>query len=184
MGTEKLNLLLETIPTCQACRLCTKPISPSYDDSAQIDLFVIVENPTLEESQLDWSFGTRAHKYIATLIAPIFPLQNVYFTYMVKCHIGIKLGVGNSNACINQFLDQELELIKPKAILTMGQNCGKIVGRHYGMNIEVGGMYEGDYSSDKQFRLACSESAVTLYNKGKKKEKEFIELLNVLQKGN
>lgn len=183
---KQLNLpiieLIETIPECQKCELAKTPMEPSYGTLTDISIMVVLENPSLEEHSCNWPFGDRANKYIKLIIANIFSLDIVYFTYMVKCHRGpINLGIKNSEPCIENYLDKEFESIKPKMILTMGKNCAKIIGKRYGTNASIGSMLSGNYSDNSEFILAFAESPTTILNKSKSKEIDFVNLLEKLK---
>ncbi len=179
----ELQMLCDDMLDCRACEFREKanqPMIPIYEKGGDyVDLMVIVSRPSHEENTLNWSFGSRENKYVKSLIEPIFPLDGVYFTYMSKCwsRETALLGVSNTKTCREKFLEKEIELIKPKLILTMGVACGKILLKHFEKIPILHYLYVNKYSNGDLFGSAMSESPVALYNQGTKKNEDFIDLL-------
>lgn len=117
---------------CGACNFrkgCMSPLSPVADFTNPVDLMVIVEKPSFEEESCSFGYGDRPNQYLKSLLAPIFPLDNTYFTYLIKCFVGknTKITKSNSSICKKTWLNKEIELFKPNRILCLGRIVSKLL---------------------------------------------------------
>jgi uracil-DNA glycosylase family 4 len=160
---------------CSACKLrdyCIKPIAPEQNTDI-IDIMTVSDRPTKEEDECAWSWGDRHSRYIIDLINQEFGEGKTYYTYLTKCHSTVHLPKKLIHPCVGSFLNQEIDLYKPKIILYLGSAAK----RYYKTNI-------GDIRCSFfpfQYSEGFWHSTNYIYNGGKTKTKEFLTFLNKLK---
>lgn len=179
MGPIPLELLDEQLETCDKCPLCTIPINPIEFALQQypldLKLMVIALNPSPEEHLTQTPWFDRHHKYVKNLVAPIFPLNNVYFTYLVKCSTANTIGVKNSKTCKETYLLREIELLQPKVVLSLGTVVSKILMK---TPLRPGDFYQ--YPNTDQL-WANWHSAHSIFNGDKYSGQRFTQFLQILK---
>lgn len=134
----------------------------SQELSENPEVMIVADKPTKDEHYLQWVWGGIESRYVQSrLITPIFPLQNCFYTYLIKYYVDKKPKKKELQTFL-YFLNQEIQIIQPKLILTMGKISGTIL-------------------QDKNIHNYCS--VTTLFNQGHKKQSEFIKFLENLKTG-
>lgn len=85
-------------------------------------IMVVLDNPTLEDGDLNAPLSGKNLIYLMELFEKTnIPWNECYITTTVKCGVpkGQKLKASEIKAC-SEYLDHELDVVKPRYILTMG----------------------------------------------------------------
>src|SRR5579875_2566910 len=118
-----LNELAEGIRVCPACDLCrTRTLAVPGEGPAEAQIFLIGEGPGYYEDKSGRPFVGAAGKFLDELLALAgVRRQDVFITNVVKCR-----PPGNRDpqeaeieAC-RPWLDQQLEAIQPRIVVTLG----------------------------------------------------------------
>jgi uracil-DNA glycosylase family 4 len=119
-----LQSLHEQIRNCQACRLChgTTHAVPG-EGPADAALMFVGEAPGFHEDQQGRPFVGAAGQFLEQLLASInMRRQDVYITNVVKHRPPNNRDPQDDEiAACRGFLDQQIALIKPKMIVTLGR---------------------------------------------------------------
>ncbi len=133
-----MNTLLNNIKNCNDCKLCMLEINtdnvihgfgkllPFYRKSYKNKTCIIGLNPSFRRFPgIYQAFGGEVEhdgsgdKFIK-MLKELNLLDKVYITNMVKCStITNKVSIKDINSCF-KWLDKEIELIKPKKIICLG----------------------------------------------------------------
>jgi uracil-DNA glycosylase len=144
-----LNGLYRDIASCQRCSLhqtATRAVPGEGPDDARI--MFIGEGPGFHEDQQGRPFVGAAGQLLDSLLASIdLKREQVYITNMVKHRPPNNRDPlpGEIAAC-KHWLDQQLELIKPKMIVTLGRHSmelyfpGKSISKVHGTAVKKDGV--------------------------------------------
>ena len=120
---NNLNELKNNVEHCYLCELskCRRNILFGYGDSSSKIMF-ISDEPTKTEDELGTYYVGKTGELLAKMIENVLNIkkEDVYITSLVKCKS--LNGINNSNFEIcNDYLLKQIELIKPKLIITLGE---------------------------------------------------------------
>lgn len=170
---NQISLLLTNLENCDKCSLGgffgAKPIVPEL--KYPVELMVIGESPSKEESLLSSSYFDRHNKYIQDLIGKIFNNNFTYYTYLIKCFNEACLSNKKIKTCKENYLDQEIMLLKPKAIIYLGSFLAKI------NKVKI-----GDIGRDGNIIKGFWNSSFKVYTAGKIHIAEFETFLLTMKK--
>jgi len=122
---EQLKTLENRMTLCTDCNLCNhRSFGVPGEGPANADIMIIGEAPGAQENASGKPFYGRSGQILnQMLVAASISRADCYVTNMVKCWPG----EGNPDppqyaldAC-EHWLDEQLELIKPKGIITLGK---------------------------------------------------------------
>ncbi len=162
------------IKKCKACRLCghrknavpgegPQDFKNNHSDTAgsvrqnqpegiceDIEVMVIGEGPGADEDAQGRPFVGRAGQLLDKMLAAIdlFRTRNCYIANVVKCRPpGNRDPLPDETAACRHFLDNQIKLIKPKAILIVGRialqnilQTAEGIGKMHGRFLEYGGI--------------------------------------------
>jgi len=123
-----LEKLCQIVKTCKACSLhkgrknavfdCGKSISP---------LMIVGEAPGEEEDRTGLAFTGKAGKHMKRLLrAARVPDDSYYCTHVIKCRPEKdRFPDGKEATTCRNFLDDQVKLIKPKAVIVCGKEALK-----------------------------------------------------------
>ena len=133
---DRIDTLVHTVSKCQKCRLgLTRNKVVFGEGSVQADIMFIGEGPGADEDRIGRPFVGRAGQLLTKIIenGMKIPREQVYIANIVKCR-----PPGNrdplpdeADACLG-YLEDQIDLIKPKAIILLGKVAAK-----YLMGIET-----------------------------------------------
>lgn len=133
---ERLNMSLERLAECagkcERCRLCKTRKSVVFGEgcSDHPDIMVIGEGPGETEDNTGRPFVGKAGQYLDRWLAPISCSRdkNVYIANIVKCRPPQNRDpqYDEKEAC-KVFLQQQIALIKPRAILSLGRPASSMI---------------------------------------------------------
>ena len=122
LSTDLTSLAQECIQ-CQSCALsgcCKSPIFGQGNTEAK--LLVFSACPTPEDDLSSQLFFGETGQLLSKMLAAInIAIESVYLTNAVKCSGGFKMEISPEHYqnCM-PYLERQIELIKPKAILALG----------------------------------------------------------------
>lgn len=107
---------------CTACRLCEDRTKVVFGDGAQdADVVVIGDAPGRTEDLLGKPFVGAAGNLLDNLLLDAgFDRENVYVTTVVKCHPRTEAPDRDVVDACSPYLVEQLALIRPKVIITLG----------------------------------------------------------------
>ena len=128
---ESIDTLSHSVQNCALCALAktrTHALIPSGDKSAK--LMIISQTPTLAEDESGVAFsGNLGEKFRASLKEFCdLEIDQVYSTFLIKCALtkGKKLTSETILKCAPYLID-EIKILRPKVVLTLGELCAKVV---------------------------------------------------------
>ena len=148
-ATIALNHLNEQVAVCPKCALSktrTKAVPGAGDPQA--DIVFIGEGPGYNEDQQGLPFVGQAGKFLDELLASIdLRREDAYIANVIKCRPPNNRDPqpGEIEACA-PWLDQQLDIIKPRMIVTLGRFSmsryfkGQTIGRIHGQAKEIDGV--------------------------------------------
>ena len=121
---SELTELYQEIAVCQSCELAkgrTKTVPGEGAENAEI--MFIGEAPGFHEDQQGRPFVGAAGKFLEELLASIDLMrEEVYIANVVKCRPpGNRDPQTDEMTSCRQFLDRQIELVRPKLIVTLGR---------------------------------------------------------------
>ena len=128
---EELARLADTIGTCEKCRLCEKRTN-AVPGMGVLDPLVMVigEGPGEDEDRTGLPFVGKAGQYLDKWLEAIglSRKENAYIANIVKCRPPQNRDPApdEAAACL-PYLERQISLIRPKAILTVGRIATQIL---------------------------------------------------------
>ena len=121
---EELEALAQQIKQCQRCRLAkTRTIAVPGAGPADADIMFVGEAPGMHEDQQGVPFVGAAGKFLDQLLGMInLSRKDVFIANIIKCRPPNNRDPqpDEISAC-EGYLKQQIELIKPKIIVTLGR---------------------------------------------------------------
>ena len=123
---ENLSSLAQEIANCQKCRLCLKRTNtvPGNGDPDS-ELVFVGEGPGKNEDLQGVPFVGAAGKYLDKLLASIgLTRPQIFITNIVKCRPPDNRDpLPDEISTCSPYLSQQLEILKPKLIITLGRHA-------------------------------------------------------------
>jgi uracil-DNA glycosylase len=119
-----LSELEEEIKACQACTLCKSRVkSVPGEGSEEATVMFIGEAPGFHENQQGRPFVGAAGQFLDQLLASIgLDRSKVFIANVVKCRPpNNRDPLPEEIAACKHYLDRQIEIIKPKIIVTLGR---------------------------------------------------------------
>lgn len=127
---EKINELIEKYKNCSDCKLCkTRNNIVFGEGNPASELVIIGEAPGSNEDLNGIPFCGRAGDLLTKMLLAInIDRNNIYITNIVKCRPPQNRNPESDeiDAC-SKILNEQLEIIKPKYILTLGNFSAKFI---------------------------------------------------------
>ncbi|MDR1663146.1 MAG: uracil-DNA glycosylase [Endomicrobium sp.] len=135
---EKIKILKKTIDSCKKCSLGSNRLNAVIGVGSPIaDLMFVGEGPGFDEDHKGEPFVGKAGQLLTRIIEVMgYIRENVYITNVVKCHPMIDTtnpekrsndrppSLLEMETC-KYYLDKQIEIIKPKIIVTLGASSAK-----------------------------------------------------------
>ena len=123
---QKLEEIRKQMKACKKCSLCggRKNIVPG-DGSFDAEIMFVGEAPGKNEDEQGRPFVGAAGKILASLLENIgLRREDVYITNVVKCRPPMNRDpLPDEIACCADYLQREVEIIKPKIIVLLGRHA-------------------------------------------------------------
>ena len=118
-------------PSCAACGLCRHTETPFFAGKfvdwrngkgmPKGPIMIVGDYTTFEDQDSDEHFSSTAGRYLwAKAIAAGVPVKEAYCTYAVRCCPGFRLTSAKPVRYCKPFLVEEIERVRPRAILLVG----------------------------------------------------------------
>jgi uracil-DNA glycosylase family 4 len=141
---DELDILHEAIDNCRICERFVpnfKKPAPGMDRGSGNDIFIVGQAPGKTEITSSRAFsgasGTRLDKWLVASGRPSNdPRQGVYLTSILKCPHNSPRDFQRMERNCRHFLDEQIELIKPRLVITLGKE-----------SFEYLRLTDGDYDS-------------------------------------
>ena len=146
IALQDLNEQVAVCPKCVLSKTRNKAVPGAGDPHA--DIVFIGEGPGYNEDQQGLPFVGQAGKFLDELLASIdLRREDVYIANVIKCRPPNNRDPqpGEIEACA-PWLDQQLDIIKPRMIVTLGRFSmsryfkGQTIGRIHGQAKEIDGV--------------------------------------------
>jgi DNA polymerase len=164
--TLALRDLAARITDCHLCRLCegrTNAVPGTGNPHAEV--VFIGEGPGKKEDEQGIPFCGASGKLLDELLASIsLRRDDVFITNIVKCRPPLNRDPlpDEKETCALMYLDKQLDLIKPKLIVTLGRHA---LG-HFIPNLKISEVHGQPKRYQGRTYLALYHPAVALYNGG------------------
>jgi len=171
----------ETIGDCKRCKLCTKRSNVVFGaGDPQAELVFVGEAPGAEEDKQGLPFVGRAGKLLTKMIEAMgFTREQVYICNVIKCRPPENRDpeIDEVLAC-EPFLKQQLAIIKPKVIVTLGRHAGLCLLK----TTEPMSQLRGSWRTYENIPLMPTFHPAYLLRSPSKKKEAWEDLQKVLQK--
>lgn len=136
---KKLN---DAITSCYGCSLKKFNCGPLFGrGSMSADVMLVLEIPDCEEVTSGNPFTGRVKEnYAKFLEASGLTTDEYYATYFMKCARGMDMPDESDFLKCKKFFLQEMEIIRPKIVMTMGHYCSKYIIEHFSDEMEYCGL--------------------------------------------
>ncbi|MFW6129541.1 MAG: uracil-DNA glycosylase [Atribacterota bacterium] len=189
---ENKQKLIEELKTkvqeCKECPLGEYRLNPCFGNgSYHAELMFVGEGPGYDEDHQGEVFVGRAGKLLDRILDKVLGLKrkNVFITNIVKCH-PMKDPLhpnkrGNdrppseeeANICSGLYLINQIKLIKPRIIVTLGSTATKVMlDTQKGITRSRNKVYNKTYD-DFEVKLVCTYHPAYLLRFPAKKKEEF-----------
>ena len=125
---NSLDALKQTVEHCYLCELCkTRKKTVFGEGSSKAKIMFIGDLPSVSEDDMGRPFVGRSGEILTKMIENVLNIkrEDVYITNVLKCKVGNKaININEVNLC-KAYLLKEIELIKPKIIVTLGEEALK-----------------------------------------------------------
>jgi len=181
-----MKKLLECIKNCKKCNLYKTRILPTiYCGNLKSKIFFIGEAPGKNEDETGVPFCGRAGKILDELLESVnLKREEMYITNIVKCRPPKNRDPKDSeiNKCKN-YLEKQIELIKPKVICPLGRFSSKYILKKYiGKIFEIGEVHGKVFKVNDITIIPMYHPAAAIYDNKKISilKKDFKEIINNL----
>ncbi|BAA30579.1 197aa long hypothetical protein [Pyrococcus horikoshii OT3] len=177
---ELMKKLEEKIRKCKKCPLWEVRTNPvPGDGSYDTKIMFVGEAPGYWEDQMGLPFVGKAGKVLDELLKLIgLKRSEVYITNIVKCRPPNNRDPTEEEikACA-PYLDAQIDIIKPKVIVTLGRFSTAYIMKKYGFNVEPiskihGRVFEARTLFGKIYIVPMYHPAVALYRPQLRRELE------------
>lgn len=179
-----LTHIADQITTCTLCRLCeyrTNAVPGSGNPHA--NLVFIGEGPGKKEDETGIPFCGASGKMLDSLLESIGLIRaDVFITNIVKCRPPENRDPlpDEKLTCTSNYLDNQLALIKPQLIITLGRHAMN----HFLPNLKISEVHGRPITHENRTFLPLYHPAVALYNGSMRKvlQEDFLQipiLLNI-----
>jgi uracil-DNA glycosylase family 4 len=159
-----LNTLADRIRGCTLCRLCEgRTHAVPGEGNYQASIVFVGEGPGKQEDEQGVPFCGASGRFLNELLAEInLKREDVFITNIVKCRPPQNRDPlpDEKAICASTYLDQQLALIQPKLIVTLGRHALS----HFIPNLKISEVHGQPKRYKGQVYLALFHPAVALYN--------------------
>lgn len=178
----ELRILRDQVKKCYKClavKDCSQPVFGI--GSASADLMIVGNASTKDDDFMDEPFAGRQGDYLKKLLTDSgINLDKCYFTNAVKCMTDKRKYLEYCKS----WLYEEIKLINPKIILTLGQLGGTLFcEKKYNEKIpdHVLGKWNKVWLNNRYIDLVCWYNPKFLLVSGKKKEDKTLSLFQEIK---
>jgi len=179
---QKLNLLSNQIKICKKCRLWKfrKNAVPG-EGPANARLMIIGEAPGASEDESGRPFIGKAGKFLNKLLEKNkIDRKKIFITNVVKCRPPKNRVPEDDeiNICAKNYLEKQIELIKPKMILLLGNTAVKTFFASFELSEHHGKIIK---TAKRLYAFTYHPSAARFTKIRKKIEKDFENIFELVK---
>ncbi|MDD4358221.1 MAG: uracil-DNA glycosylase [Candidatus Pacebacteria bacterium] len=182
-----MNKLLEEIKECKKCSLhMTRNLPTIYCGNTKSKIVFIGEAPGKNEDETGVPFCGRAGNILDELLESInLKREEVYITNIIKCRPPKNRDPeeGEIKKC-KEYLDKQLEMIKPKVICPLGRFSSKyILNKYLSESYEIGEVHGKVFKINDLIIIPMYHPAAAIYDNKKLDilKKDIKKIINSLK---
>ncbi|MBN2479925.1 MAG: uracil-DNA glycosylase [Parachlamydiales bacterium] len=183
MGNNTLDSIAFKIKRCKKCPLCRSRIKAvAGEGKINARILILGESPGSEEDRVGVPFVGKAGRLLdELLLLANLKRKDIFITNLVKCHPQKNKDPKKNEilTCMNNYLFNQLEIIKPKIIITLGRYSSKYLLENFNIKFSSISKLHGKVKNiDKITIIPMYHPAYGLYNAKKLKiiKKDFSAL--------
>jgi len=191
LKTEKMKKIEQSIKNCKKCNLYLTRKNPVIGNgSIDSEIIFIGEAPGRNEDTQGKPFVGRAGLFFNELLESIgLDRDNIYVTNILKCRPPKNRNPSKNeiNEC-NIFLKEQIKIIKPKLIVTLGNFASKYIFEQYNLKSKKisdihGKIFQINNNSKILTIIPLYHPAVAIYNSNRKNDlkKDFKKVKKFLE---
>ncbi len=146
MGKEKeLREIEEEIYGCKKCELWKiRKFPVPGEGNPDAEIMLIGLGPGYNENEQGKPFVGQAGKFLDELLKlKNLSREEIYITNVIKCYLPDNKPTQNQIKACSPYLDSQIDIIKPKIILTLGNVATSHIFQKFGLNLEPMGRIHG-----------------------------------------
>ncbi|PSM51735.1 uracil-DNA glycosylase, family 4 [Campylobacter blaseri] len=127
---ENIEKLQNALKCCELCAFSKNRKNSIFSNNTSAKLMVILENPTFKEDESGKLYSGEVSIKLRELLLEYSGLKEdeIYTSFLIKCKTPKNVTITEESVMkCSPYLFEEIDKIKPKVILTMGELCSKIV---------------------------------------------------------
>lgn len=127
---ESLEKLQSSLKKCELCSFSKSRKNVVFSHLNSAKLMVILENPDFKEDESGEVYSGEIARKLRELLLQYSGLSEneIYISFLVKCKTPKNSALSEESVLkCSPYIFEEIDKIKPKLILTMGELCSKIV---------------------------------------------------------
>lgn len=173
---------------CNLCELrqnCNKPIN-QMNVINEPDLLVCLDRPSYEEDFVNLPLYDRQCVYLKKLLDDHLPTKKILIQYTVRCWNDLSIAKLKkaSKICVDNYLSKELNYLKPKIVLAMGEVSHFNLVKPFSQKKykeDIGLLHYNTDNPEKKQLLTTWYSHYHIYNRGASEANKFIEFLKIIE---
>ena len=121
---DNIFALKSNVENCYLCELCKTRKNVLFGEgNLKADIMFISDEPSNSEDDLGFFYAGKSGELLVKMIENVLNIkkEDVYITTLVKCKSSNSLNKSHIESC-NDYLLKQIELIKPKLIVSLGEN--------------------------------------------------------------
>ena len=121
---DNIFALKSNVENCYLCELCKTRKNVLFGEgNLKADIMFISDEPSNSEDNLGFFYAGKSGELLVKMIENVLNIkkEDVYITTLVKCKSSNSLNKSHIESC-NDYLLKQIELIKPKLIVSLGEN--------------------------------------------------------------
>lgn len=174
---DNIELLKDKVEHCYLCELskCRKNVLFGYGNT-NADIMFISDEPTNSEDELGIHYAGKSGELLTKMIENVLAIkkEEIYFTTLVKCKSSNNLNNSHMESC-SDYLFKQIELIKPKLIVTLGEKAYSYLSKDSKNFLQVRGQ-EIIFNNTK---LIATYSANFLLRNPSSKKDAYYDMLKI-----
>lgn len=172
-----INELKLIVENCYLCELSKSRKNVLFGEgNTNASVMFILDEPTTSEDELKSFYVGKSGEQLAKMIENVLPLkkEDVYITSLVKCKSLNGFSAAHFNSC-STYLYKQIELIKPKLIVTLGEKAFQFLCNS---NISFN-QVRGQVQNFKEYNVLPTHSASFLLRNPSSKKEAFHDMLKI-----
>lgn len=172
-----INILKDFVENCYLCELSKCRHNVLFGQgNVNSSVMFICDEPTESEDQFKNFFAGKAGETLSKMIENVLSLkkEDVYITSLVKCKSSNGMNASHFSSC-NTYLFKQIELIKPKLIVTLGEKAYQFLSNDISSLNKV----RGQVISFKEYSLLPTFSVKYLLRNPSSKKEAYYDMLKI-----